>query len=408
MQSRLEAGKPIGRIRGAMRNAARGIMRNAARAAAAAFAITLTVAFAPHLTLPFAGSAPGAAFASSAPGTASLGFSDVKGNEWFQPYLAELVAKQLARGNADGTYAPDKLLFVDEFLALALRTLGRDQGNAPGYWAKNYIDEAMRSGLVEPGEYAAYDVPITREQIARVAVRALGGEEFGDYAASAGVFRDLGDAMDAESVLKAIDRGILAGYPDGTFRPQANATRAEAATMVVRMIDKTYRLERYGDVFFNARTDLNETGNVKKEKVYDFVMSALETLRIEPDADGKVVVSGVVPEVPDGQIFLLRIELFNKEGLYIGYASTLSEIQGEIINKHSPMQIKTTAHSEDVAMIHIILGVVTQISPRVYDGTATYIVNKDYFRPKYNYFFRNDENLPFDYDFSLTEGVWGW
>ena len=361
------------------------------------------------LGAPSQGAAPGAASQGAASGSPSLGFSDVKASDWFRPYLAELVAKQLVRGNADGTYAPDKLLFVDEFLAMALRTLGRDQGNAPGYWAKNYIDEAMRAGLVEPGEYAEYDVPITREQIARVAAQALGDEEFGDYRSGEGIFSDLAGAQDKESVLKAMDRGILAGYPDGTFRPQANATRAEAAAMVVRMVDKSYRLERYGDVFFNARTDLNETGNMNKGKVYDFVMALVKTMRIEPDADGKVVLSGVVPELPTGQVFVCHIMLMDKKGTILGFGSTTSEIEGEVIQHPGSYELTTAANAKDVSMINITFTIPIGESNRSLHGsTASFHINKDYDRPQYDFFFRNDGNRSFDFDFSLTSHIWGW
>jgi hypothetical protein len=347
--------------------------------------------------------------ANQSAGATPLGFPDVRADDWFYPYLAELVAKQLVRGNADGTYAPNKLLFVDEFLAMALRTLGREQDNADGYWALNYIYEAIRVGLIDRGEYMTYDVPITREQIAKIATRALGNERFGDYMACDGVFSDLGRAADKVSILKAIDRGILAGYPDGTFRPRDNATRAEAAAIVVRMTDKSYRLERYGTVFFNARTDLNETGIMKKEKVYDFAISAIKTLRITTDASGKVVVSGVVPEVPKGQVFIYQVALHDKRGEYVGYVSTISEVEGEIIPWPGPYKITTAAKQTDVEMIHVTYGFATGKSYReLTNFSAAYILFRHYSDLRQNYFIRNEDMKITYYDFSIAERVWGW
>jgi len=37
-------------------------------------------------------------------------------------------------------------------------------------------------------------------------------------------------------VKKVVSAGLLKGFPDGTFRPTSNTTRAEAATMMVRFL----------------------------------------------------------------------------------------------------------------------------------------------------------------------------
>jgi hypothetical protein len=36
----------------------------------------------------------------------------------------------------------------------------------------------------------------------------------------------------------AAAKGIISGYPDGSFKPQANASRAEAATMIIKALGK--------------------------------------------------------------------------------------------------------------------------------------------------------------------------
>ena len=33
-----------------------------------------------------------------------------------------------------------------------------------------------------------------------------------------------------------VEQGLLGGYPDGTLRPQANATRAEVSVVLLRLI----------------------------------------------------------------------------------------------------------------------------------------------------------------------------
>ena len=40
-----------------------------------------------------------------------------------------------------------------------------------------------------------------------------------------------------ESINKAYTRGLVTGYPDGSFRPEASITRAEMTTLFSRFID---------------------------------------------------------------------------------------------------------------------------------------------------------------------------
>ncbi|MDK2814543.1 MAG: arabinan endo,5-alpha-L-arabinosidase, partial [Thermoanaerobacter sp.] len=41
------------------------------------------------------------------------------------------------------------------------------------------------------------------------------------------------------AVANAVKLGIVKGYKDNTFRPKENATRAEAAAMLYRVLEKT-------------------------------------------------------------------------------------------------------------------------------------------------------------------------
>jgi hypothetical protein len=40
----------------------------------------------------------------------------------------------------------------------------------------------------------------------------------------------------AEAVSKIVSSGIMGGYPEGDYRPQGKATRAEAATVIYKLI----------------------------------------------------------------------------------------------------------------------------------------------------------------------------
>ncbi|MGE8006753.1 S-layer homology domain-containing protein [Lysinibacillus sp. NPDC093216] len=52
-------------------------------------------------------------------------------------------------------------------------------------------------------------------------------------------FTDIENHWAKEYILKAAEEGIMKGYADGTFRPEQNVTRAQAATMLVRSLGLT-------------------------------------------------------------------------------------------------------------------------------------------------------------------------
>ncbi|HIW16970.1 MAG TPA: S-layer homology domain-containing protein [Firmicutes bacterium] len=76
---------------------------------------------------------------------------------------------------------------------------------------------------------------ITRAELTKVAVGFF--DVTGDY--EDGTFSDVdADSWYADFIDAAFDLGLVEGYPDGTIRPQAYITRAEAATMVNRTLGR--------------------------------------------------------------------------------------------------------------------------------------------------------------------------
>ena len=339
-------------------------------------------------------------------------FTDVRPSEWFFQYIEELADKGLARGNPDGTYSPNAPLLVDEFLAFTLRTLGSEFPNAEGYWALNYVKQAIALGLVDAGAFDSYSVPITREQIADIVVRAS-GETFSGYESYRGIFKDISAADKPESVLKAIEYGVLAGYDDKTFRPKNTATRAEASVIVLRMIDPSYRLELYEDIFYNAKTDLDEKGNMKKDKAKDFMMKGIDTLHIGISDNGNAVLTGVIPMLPEGQCFVYHVSIFDEQGTYLSFHSTAAQYEEQYIPPRGRHVIETKAVVKDIGHITIVMGIAEGKFPfDMQEPLAQIVIYKYYHDPGHakEGFIMNayGESLVTRFDFNTIEGIWGW
>ena len=103
-----------------------------------------------------------------------------------------------------------------------------------GHWADRYIAAAEKAGFAQglgDGSFGP-DRKITRQEITTLLFRAYGLAGEGTKT----TFADDGNIADwaYAGVIGCAEKGILSGYPDGTFRPAANATRAEAATLLFR------------------------------------------------------------------------------------------------------------------------------------------------------------------------------
>lgn len=77
--------------------------------------------------------------------------------------------------------------------------------------------------------------PVTRAQAAAMIMRALGNP-------AAAVRKTFADADTIPSwaqgaVQAAVEKGIIDGFEDNTFRPALNATRAQAAKMLSRLTE---------------------------------------------------------------------------------------------------------------------------------------------------------------------------
>ncbi|MBB3128403.1 hypothetical protein FHS19_003057 [Paenibacillus rhizosphaerae] len=105
------------------------------------------------------------------------------------------------------------------------------------HWAREAISTAYTDGMIRgyDGNTFMPDQPIMREQMAVMAANALHVENTKAIPSFADGDRISHWAKNA--VEAAAERGILSGYPDRTVKPQAQTTRAEAVTVIKRIMN---------------------------------------------------------------------------------------------------------------------------------------------------------------------------
>ncbi len=175
-------------------------------------------------------------------------FTDV-GEEyaWAKDAISTLADQEIILGMGEGIYAPEENVTREQLAALTVRALDIT-GEAPETATFTDVEKDMWSfeavelakdffgrveGAFEP-ENAA-----DRLTVASVLVNALDSlfPELA-YQDLAVIFTDIDTLSEAEkeAVRRAAVTGIINGYPDGTFGPEKDVTRAEVAVMIDRVL----------------------------------------------------------------------------------------------------------------------------------------------------------------------------
>ena len=103
-------------------------------------------------------------------------------------------------------------------------------------WYASAVSTLARLGVLSgrtPDTFAP-NAPITRAEFTTICARLDQSES-----AAERVFSDIGGHWAEQYILRAAALGWTRGYPDGSFRPQNSITRAEAITMINRVLGRS-------------------------------------------------------------------------------------------------------------------------------------------------------------------------
>lgn len=149
-------------------------------------------------------------------------------------------------GISSNQFSPNSALTRAQAVAILVRALGLsessgDSSTVPpftdisGHWAEKEIDIARQNNITQGigGGKFGPNIPVTREQmaimLARLPVQYLANSN------STVVFSDISPETNSSSyasIIKMAQAGVIRGYPDGTFHPRDNITRAQMAVLM--------------------------------------------------------------------------------------------------------------------------------------------------------------------------------
>lgn len=116
-----------------------------------------------------------------------------------------------------------------------LLTSNAYQDVASSYWANTAISTMTGLGILQGRDSATFDpnAPITRAEFAAICARFDTGKSSGTQ-----TFSDIKGHWAQSYIERAAELGWVKGFEDGTFRPNDCITRAQAMTMINRVLNR--------------------------------------------------------------------------------------------------------------------------------------------------------------------------
>ncbi len=208
------------------------------------------------------------------PNGSGMLFKDLNEDEYYTESAALLYQRKAIAGYSDGTFQPGKLVNRAEFATMVVKAfesgssnmLGINMEISGGYspfqdvdsdkWYYKPIAKAYSAGLISGSKDAKGRLvfrpgdPITRAEalgILNKASAALKKTKETNLSCSGGAFNDVSENdWFCGAVSNGYANGITSGKSKGKFEPFENLTRAEAAVMVRRALDKDIDLAGQG------------------------------------------------------------------------------------------------------------------------------------------------------------------
>lgn len=170
---------------------------------------------------------------------------------WAKNDVAFLASKLIVDSSSPGNFSPDRNITRADFAKFIVKGLGLSSDSSVAAKFKDvsvnsaaaaYIGAASKAGIVSGGTDGNFrpNATITREEMASMMLRAMNyaGVQGSTSTSALSKFSDRGkiSSYATTAVAACVDAGIISGMTATTFSPKDNATRAQAASMIHRLM----------------------------------------------------------------------------------------------------------------------------------------------------------------------------
>lgn len=178
-------------------------------------------------------------------------YKDVRSGDWYYDAVSYVTEKNIFNGTSENTFTPDGTMTRTMAVTVLARMAGVDpedfDGEPPfkdveaGSWYAPAVIWAEKYGVVNgtgKGKFSP-ELNITHQEMAVIFVRyfTIFGVSPGEELVNESEPKDFSEAADwaREAILYLWQRGIVCGDETGAFRPENDMTRAECATLCMRI-----------------------------------------------------------------------------------------------------------------------------------------------------------------------------
>lgn len=159
-------------------------------------------------------------------------YSDIKGTEWYAPYINSLSSKNIINGYQDGTFRGEDTITIGEILKIIITLLDEQPlDNKTSHWASGYASKAYELSLIS-SENINLDEEATRTYVAKLIFSLLDIDTININSP----FTDIADA----EINTLYELGIVKGSVKNNefnFYGYNSITRGEVSALVSRSID---------------------------------------------------------------------------------------------------------------------------------------------------------------------------
>lgn len=305
----------------------------------------------------------------------SYNYSDIA-KHWAKDGMYKLSYMEILKGFTDGTMKPDKTLTRDEFIVMLARAINLPVSDTynqyyadidVNHWSFQYIQAAKAAGILDLFNESNLNPSkvITREEMAIIAAEVVRDIPLTSPSKS---FKDLKAGykyMDSINIVTGL--GIIMGIPDGTFKPYAGASRAEAAVIVQRILDvkavlnngEVYALQAFAEEYEKSSMTNPDQSTLSNEEL---------------------MIYSVNKELKQNDLRRLIIANFEQQNINITrsiedlYANvtTISKYLGEVSLSYKLIYSTEDGVSRDYNVNRILYLKKSEGIWKVYNSTATY------------------------------------
>ena len=195
-------------------------------------------------------------------------FNDVKEDSWFKAAVDYVVERDLFNGTGKGNFSPNKQASKGMIITVLARMAGTDvdtgatDGNYSdvdySLWYGPAIAWAYRMGIISDERKFEPNSMLTRENMAVIIANFIDAFDltYEEKTSEEPQYTDYDKISEKakDAVVLTYKAGIFKGNKNGTFKPQSGLTRAELATVIMRLAKLTEESGEVSGIAFDRKT----------------------------------------------------------------------------------------------------------------------------------------------------------